>query len=237
MSQRRSLYHRNLPMAVDVADAIKALIDRDDQGIPLALTIGEIAAELVHIASIDDEGVPVILPVSARNATLEKFSSHLLTSTTFKAGYKQYEFSSRNQVVPVTDFFFRSVYTDEARDCLESMTEYTLMKSLPARPSRLTDANGNPLNEEDDYADARSGRTKGIVIFPNNHRIEGQSPKLVTAWMGRSAVVTVGSIKATGRRIENTGPPARQITSLKKSTKAIAHSITVALPKESPHEK
>jgi hypothetical protein len=228
MNDRRSLFHRAIPMSIDVAEAIGNLVAGDSSGLPLALTIEQITAELVRMHTIDDDGDAVILPVASLSAVSEKFAGYLMTSAVFKSGYKTYESTTRNQVVPVTAFFFKVVYTDEARDCLDMVDEYTIMKSLPGRPSQITDANGNPL-EEDEYT--RSGKTAGVAIFPMDHRLSGQAPKLIGSWLQRGVAITVGANDAVTNRLENAASTSARIARLKESSRTVNRDMRAALPK------
>jgi hypothetical protein len=233
MNDRRTLFHRRLPLAVDVADAIDNLVRSDTVGLPLAVTIEEIATELVRIANIDDEGDPVVLSESTRAAVTDRFTNYLSTSSIFRAGYKTYEAETRNQVIPVTRFFFTAVYTDEARDCLHVLDDYVIRKSLPTRSSPLTDREGNPLVFEDDEdADSRrSGKTAGIAVFPQDHLVEGFAPKLVGVWLQRSASITIGLNEATATRLENAASASPMIAPLRSSVQANKSNLIAALPK------
>lgn len=232
MNDRRTLFHRRLPLAVDVADAIDNLITADTAGLPLAVTIEDIAIELVRIANIDDEGDPVVLSESTRAAVTDRFTNYLSTSSIFRAGYKTYEAETRNQVIPVTKFFFTAVYTDEARDCLHVLDDYVIRKSLPTRSSAMTDREGNPLVLEDDEDPSpRSGKTAGIAVFPKDYLVEGFSPKLIGVWLQRSAGITIGLNEATATRLENAASTSPMIAPLRRGVQVNKGNLIAALPK------
>lgn len=235
---RKILYHRTWPMVLDISDAITNLVARDGEGIPLALTIEQIAEELVRLSTIDDAGDITPLPTSAYIAVLDKFTNYLMTSTAFKGGYKHYENVSDTQVVPVTAFFFKSVYTDEARSCLDAMTSYEIKKSLPGRPSLLTNADKTLVDEDDDDVTNRSGRTVGIAVFPKNAKVMvgpgAYCPPLVKVWLKRSALILDGSADAFVKRAVRADTVSSPIERLRISTARTRQDILDAIPEDPP---
>jgi hypothetical protein len=232
---RRTLYHRSRPMGIDVAEAISAIAARDEDGLPLAITREIVAKELVRIANTDDNGEVIPLSASSERLVEENFRNLLATSSVFQSGYKHYEKNTGNQVVPVTDYFFKAVYDDGARDCLDAMTDIDLQQSLPKRPSISTDEHGNPLEgEAGETVILVSGKIAGIVIFQ-----QGVRGALAVAWLARLASVQFGNrendregvLGTFVRRLGNAKPDSVAVGNLKESAPAFTRDVRAALPR------
>jgi hypothetical protein len=222
--ERKTLFHRSKLMGLDVSDAITMIITSDRSGLPLGITKSAVATQLITIANTDDNGVPVPMSKSSEKFAYENFLSSLLSSRVFQAGYEIYERQSRNPVVPVTDYFFNHVYAEEARECLEAMSDIEIMQSLPRRTSPDRDENDDVIKSEagDWYM---SGKVAGVVVFPANSH-----STLLRTWLERRAAVANGQMEATAKSLENARPGSAAVGTLRERMAGIKPAMNKALP-------
>ena len=230
MNQHRPLRRRGNILAHDVAEAISRLVGPDDRMLPEAFNKHAIVGKLIEIAhELDDGTIDEITPI-VRSTMAEKFYNVLTNTATFQAGYKRYERNSKFPVVPVTDFFFKTVYSEgECASILDAMTDLEIRQSLPKRPSRGRQANPDGEIEYMHGEDGEIlvfGELAGIVVFPVN-----MQSNLMRAWLQRLAKISSRSIQSTVQRIEYARPETLSTAALKESIEPIAGAMARALPR------
>jgi hypothetical protein len=227
MSEHRSLRFREQVMSFDVADAIERIMR--EMELPQALRREDVVRVLIDMAHLnEDDTVGEITPM-ARRAFSDQFTNRLTNTGVFQAGYKRYEKRTTNPVVPVTDFFFRIVYSnsgDDVTDCLENMSDHEIRYSLPKRPNvvRADDGVTAVLDAQGDEVIA--GDVAGIVIFPPN-----MQAKLLRAWLQRRANVASGQLTTTVDAISHARPETVAVEELKEATTPVAGAMRRALPR------
>jgi hypothetical protein len=223
----RSLYHRAKPIAFDVAEAITSICVADSVGLPLAIERERVAKELVRLANTNDDKEVIELSASTERLVEDNFKHVLATSGVFQAGYKQYEKNSGNQIVPVTEFFFKVVYDDGSRDLLLNLEDFQIEQSLPRRQWQPYDENDNPLEIDGDRVLLVSGKIAGVVVYPN-----GMRANLLTAWLHRLMTFSVGHGKGFVRRVENARPDTEAVGALRETTNEYSRNARLALPRK-----
>ena len=137
MNTRNPLIEREAVLSSDVADAIERLVERRNTELPLPIDKAAVIVELIQLAHIEADGT--LLPISkiVRRALAHDFTNRLTNSSLFSAGYQHYEKRSALPVVPVTEFFFKVVWSNgedpsfAAR--LDAMPDFEIGQSLPKR--------------------------------------------------------------------------------------------------------
>jgi hypothetical protein len=233
MAIRNPLHNRKWPLADDVRLAICHIHYEDEKnggGLPLAIRRKEIAEKLVEMHHTDDEGI-IDRSTHGRilmDCTRERFVNYIKTSQAFYNGYKLYEETHHNPVVPVTDYFFDKLYLDgETRGYLEAMDLADLKQSLPSRTVRMArDGNDDlvrasqvpgyrPVTRgtvDDTYVEYESGKVAGICVFPH-----GSKSQLSAAWADRCTIPSgVGAINSVSDKLINIGINPDAVAALAK---------------------
>lgn len=228
---RNPLFKRTKLMGLDIVDALSNLV-KAGGSLPLAVTKAQVTNELVNIACTrESNGIVQVLdlPAAAEKFMFDNFLNSLMTSTVFSSGYAKFEEVTKFPVVPVTSYFFNHVYDDEARDCLDAMTNVDIRQSLPKRPSVPVDNDGVPI-ESDNGDAAFSGWTAGVVIFPRNSKA-----RLMKAWHGRVAAMAIGHNNGMMGRIEHAHPNdgrvpvlEEKVTTANKGIRRLAPPVKLA---------
>jgi len=232
---RKAFFHREVPMGEDVADAIENIIARDRFSLPMAIMKETVAFELMKLANTDDDGNVIKMSAHSKRYAQIDLRNTLQTSSVFQTGYEKYEQRSGNSVVPVTDFLFRYVYTDDTRDSLDAMTETEITQSLPKRPSYPRNAAGeaekHPIpgyayrTDDDGNPILKCGEVAGIVVYPP----KAIQSRLLAAWLGRRANVALGQLDHFTESVSLVRPAAKEI--LAENSKVMRKSLLKSLPK------
>jgi hypothetical protein len=219
--QRRHLRHRDTPIAGDVNDALKKLIERDKKhGLPRAYTLGNVAMMLIDIAHTKPDGTRIALPPASMRATYESFHNRLRTSATFQAGYKQYEKASGNVIVPGSDFFFKNEVGGAAlAQLLKSMSAFEIQQSLVSRVHRVADQQGSYVLDADGDI-LESGSIAGVIIFAADSRDD-----LLAAWLKRRAKMAVGQLDSAVGTLARALPKSKTLPVLVGNSQIIAKQL------------
>lgn len=221
-------------LAHDIAQAITELVGRTE--LPLAFTREQVVDQLLIIVETDDEGLRHKLENGIREAVREKFENRIINSSLFQAGYKHYEKDSENPVVPVTKYFFTSVY-HSGTNAIDAMTNFDMQHSLPKRTSN---ARGRDLETGEEIANDAvidSGPIAGIIIFPPNYgarRKDGENPALLQKWLERGVRVTEGANTHIANRLAYARPNTTSAATARDTAKTIGSGLRRALPKLPP---
>lgn len=207
ITSRTPLRNREQPISSDVADALFQLLRRDQpEGLlPVAYSKSEVVERLIVIANTLPDGNVTTLARAHYRALYDLYANRLTNSIVFQSGYKRYEAAAEKAVVPVTEFFFHHVLTNDVVSSLSEMTEFDIVHSLPKRTS-------TPVKQEEGIPPmvyVQSGEIAGVIIFP-----KGFKSDLLRYWLerrvrnslggvkGATTAVVHASIERTGKRLE-----------------------------------
>jgi hypothetical protein len=225
--ERRHLRDRDQPLSSDVAEAIYRLVG-NGATLPLALTKTDLVEKLIDIAHEAEDSEQLVPIRAAKRAMLEGWYNRLSNTAVFQSGYKHYE--GRDEyghfpVVPVTDYFFKVIYsTGAVTDVLDSMTLHEVRNSLPKRISKV--ANGDDYLRDEDGSIAHYGELAGIVVFSRNSRA-----LLLRNWLERRSNTAIGQIESATASISNARPDTASVETLKEKIGGLKSTVTKALPR------
>ena len=213
-------------LSSDVAEAIKLIVQ--PLILPTAIDKKSVVRKLVMIANTNEEGAYTEPSVANRRALSDLYFNRLSNSSIFQAGYKRFEEEETYPVVPVTLFFFNSVFVNgDVTEALNAMTEFEIKQSMPRRKGRVPlDANNSEYARDEDGDLLMSGDIAGIVVFP-----PGSRTALLHGWLARMVGVAQGSLGTTVNRIENSRPNTASVESLKDYAAPMGGRMRRALPR------
>lgn len=230
----RPLRERLKILSVDVAEAIDNIVGpEDERSLPVAIDKAAIVEELIKIAHRAEDGTILKISAIARSTMSEAFNNKMTNSAVFQAGYKRYEEDAALPIVPVTDFFFRIVFSngsaEQVAECLAGMTDIEIMQSLPKTKSRgrkEVDGVVEWIRDSDTGEVLMFGELAGIIVFPANSHSE-----ILRAWLVRRSNNASGQLQKTVSKIEYARPAAEAVKNLKEQAGMIRPSMTKALPR------
>jgi hypothetical protein len=208
MYARQHISQRTSILSCDVVDAIKLLVD--PERLPAAFAISDIAKRLVIMAHTSEDGtLGSISPMVLHNMT-DIYYHRLTTTAVFRHGYKGYENSYQNTVIPVTKYFFRKVFNSSGYCNLyiEAMSDNQVQHSLPKRTTTHYE-----VTADDDVIEFEFGRVAGIVILPSHYPCN-----LLGAWYERASNIVGGQEEAFVRRGEIALPGHAAVAHLRSLT-------------------
>lgn len=228
--ERQPLRNRESVMHSDVCDAIRELVAPQmldgHLSAPVALDQPTIIEQLILLAHKEDDGIISEITPIVRRTMFNSFIAQLSDSSVLRVGYKKFEADARLPVVPVTTFFFKRVYTEATRDCLDAMSHEEIRQSLPRRESRVRDPKTGHHIRDDDDEFIVSGSVAGIVVFPPN-----MNCTLLTEWLRRRSNVMIGSVQSTIASIEHARPDSESVTALSTYGRDFTPVVRKALPR------
>ena len=226
---RKPLRERELLLSSDVADAIERLVNHSGMALPLPINKEKVIHELIQLVHLQSNGAIAPIGKMVRRALAQGFANQLTNSSVFAAGYQHYEKRAQLPVIPVTEFFFKVVFTngDDVAMDLEAMSDYEIRQSLPKRrsPIRSDVAAGGELLRDDDGDVLHSGSIAGVIVFPPHNR-----SRLLRTWLERRANVASGQMTAVVDNLGHARPDATAVEHLREHVQTVRPSLRRALP-------
>jgi hypothetical protein len=224
----RSLFYREVPRGEDVAAAIRTIVAVAGGQLPLAISKLHVLAELMVMSATKEDGEVIEQSASAKKFVEMNYWNTLTESSIFQSGYERYEDDSGNPVVPVTEYFFRYIHTDDTRACLDTMRQFEIQQSLPKRPSVPLDANQQVIHTENEGSRAPAGKVgkiAGVVIY----KPRDADARLLFAWLDRKRNVAIGQVNSV---IDNLGHThgERAVLALRSSSRRFQAGTERVLP-------